>query len=195
HEVLPRLIALQGRNLILKRNILTAGLGESFLAEEIKFIEDRLPEYIQLAYLPSYAQVRLRLSAVGDDKLKLYKELDRFSDEIKRCLVDYYINDTDETLETTLLKLMSDQNVTLSTAESCTGGLCSHLITSVPGSSRVFLGGILSYSNEVKMSLLDVSRETLNYFGAVSRETALEMVFGIQKRLGSDYSIAITGIA
>jgi len=195
YEVLPRLRSLPQRKSLIKKYILTGGLGESFLADKIRSIEERLPEYIKLAYLPSFAQVRLRLSAVGDDELILNKELDKFSDEIKYCLRDYFINDTDETLELTLLNEMEVSGLSLATAESCTGGLLSHLLTLVPGSSNVFLGGIISYSNVVKENLLSVKQETIEQFGAVSEQTAIEMAIGVKQKLESTYSIAITGIA
>ena len=195
HEVLPRLQHTVGRTIRQRINILTAGLGESFLAEKIRPIEDRLPPYIHLAYLPSYGQVRLRLSGMGENEVKIKNELIAFSNEIKHSLKDYFINDTDEPLAVSLVNLMSDRGLTLSTAESCTGGLCSHMITSVPGSSKVFLGGVISYSNDVKINSLGVKQETLNKFGAVSEQTALEMVNGVHKVLHSDYSISITGIA
>lgn len=195
HEVLRRLNTLPGRKLLIKRNILTAGLGESFLAEKIAHIEDRLPDYIKLAYLPSFAQVRLRLSAIGDDESLLNKELTAFSAEIIDCLREFYVNDSDASLEQTILALMDERKLTLATAESCTGGFFSHLITSVPGSSSVFLGGIISYSNAVKVSALSVKQATLDEFGAVSEETAREMAIGVRQKLGSDYAISITGIA
>lgn len=195
HEVLPRLKRTMGRTVRQQINILTAGLGESFLAEKIRPIEDRLPSYIHLAYLPSFGEVRLRLSAIGEDEARIGNELAAFSNEIKLCLEDYFINDTNESLQVSLIKIMREKGLTLSTAESCTGGLCSHLVTTVPGSSEVFLGGIISYSNEVKVNSLGVRQETLDEFGAVSEQTALEMVVGVQKEFNSDYSISITGIA
>jgi len=195
HEVLPRLKNLNGRKKIIHKNILTSGLGESFLAERIYDIEERLPKYIKLAYLPSFAQVRLRLSAEGDNEDMLRKEVDGFAEEIKSSLINFYVNDTQQTLEETLLAEMEKYKLTLATAESCTGGYVSHLITQIPGSSRVFLGGIVSYSNDVKVSSIDVRQKTLDDFGAVSEQTAIEMALGVKRKIGSNYSVAITGIA
>src|SRR5690606_28837961 len=195
NEVLPRLNKLPGRKLLIKKNILTAGLGESFLAEKIAHIENRLPHFIKLAYLPSFAQVRLRLSAIGNDEAFLNRELNIFSDEIKACLKDFYVNDTDQSLEQTLISMMQEHQLSLAAAESCTGGFFSHLITQVPGSSAVFLGAMISYSNAVKVNSLSVKQETLEKFGAVSKQTAIEMAEGVKVKIGSDYSIGITGIA
>lgn len=195
HEVLPRIKALPGRKELIQSHILTAGLGESFLAEKIAHIEDRLPSYIKLAYLPAPVQVRLRLSAEGDNRKLLKDELDSFTQEIKDELKEYCINNNEQTLEETLLDEMRNLNLTLALAESCTGGYVSHLITEIPGSSQVFLGSIVSYDNTVKINSLGVKQQTLTDFGAVSEQTAIEMAEGIKQKLGSSYSIAITGIA
>jgi len=195
NEVLPRLNKLPGRKILINKNILTTGLGESFLAEKIAHIENRLPDFIKLAYLPSFAQVRLRLSGLGDDAEVLNRELKVFSEEIKYCLRDFYVNDTDQTLEQTLISLMQEHQLSLASAESCTGGFFSHLITQVPGCSSVFLGGIISYSNAVKVNSLSVKQETLEKYGAVSEQAAIEMAEGVKEKLGADYSVGITGIA
>jgi len=195
HEVLPRIKALPGRKELIQSHILTAGIGESFLAAKIAHIEDRLPSYIKLAYLPAPVQVRLRLSAVGDNHRLLKAELDSFTQEIKDELKEHCINTNEQTLEETLLDEMRNLNLKLALAESCTGGYVSHLITEIPGSSRVFLGSIVSYDNTVKINSLGVKQQTLNDFGAVSEQTAIEMAEGVKQNIGSDYSIAITGIA
>lgn len=195
HEVLPRIKVLPGRKELIQNHILTAGLGESFLAERIAHIENRLPAYIKLAYLPAPLQVRLRLSAEGDNHQLLKEELDSFTKEIKDELKEYCINDNEQTLEETLLDEMKNLNLSLALAESCTGGYVSHLITEIPGSSQVFLGSIVSYDNSVKVNSLGVEQKTLNDFGAVSEQTAIEMAEGVRQKLGSSYSIAITGIA
>lgn len=195
YEVLPRIKKLPGRKELIHSHILTAGLGESFLAARIAYIEDRLPHYIKLAYLPAPVQVRLRLSAEGNNHEQLKSELDLFTLEIKNELKEFYINNSNQTLEETLLNEMKNLNLSLAMAESCTGGYVSHLITKIPGSSKVFWGTVVSYDNSVKINSLGVKPETISSFGAVSEQTAIEMAEGVKMRLGSNYSIAITGIA
>src|SRR5690554_772577 len=154
YEVLPRIRVLPDRKELMQSYILTAGIGESFLAEKIAHIEDRLPSYIKLAYLPAPVQVRLRLSAIGDDHKLLKTELDNFTQEIKDELKEHYININKQTLEETLLDEMNNLNLKLALAESCTGGYVSHLITAISGSSKVFKGSIISYDNKVKINSL-----------------------------------------
>lgn len=195
HEVIPRIKSLPGRKELIHSYILTVGIGESFLASRIAHIEDRLPSYIKLAYLPAPVQVRLRLSGEGSDHELLKKELDSFTQEIKNEIKEHCINNNQQSLEETILEEMSALNLNLALAESCTGGYVSHLLTEIPGSSRVFLGSIVSYDNSVKIDSVGVNQQTILDFGAVSEQTAIEMAEGVKKNLGSDYSIAITGIA
>ncbi|HYK76235.1 MAG TPA: competence/damage-inducible protein A [Daejeonella sp.] len=193
--VIPKLLATHQFPAIVHHTILTAGLGESFLAESIADIEDSLPANIRLAYLPKLGQVRLRLSAYGQDKKVLEQQIGLFADQIVKKLGHYVIAETDIALEESILDFMKARNLTLSTAESCTGGYIAHLITQHPGCSSVFLGGVVSYANELKQNLLGVKPETINQFGAVSEETVAEMARGAIQNCGSDYSVAVSGIA
>lgn len=198
HEVLPRVTALPGKDIRIHKTILTAGIGESFLAEAIAPVEKMLPDFIHLAYLPTYGQVRLRLTAIpgtGRDSSYLQTEMNRFAEEIKALIPSYYINDTGNSLQYSLLEKVENLGYTISAAESCTGGYFSHLITLVPGSGQTFLGSIVSYALSVKEAELGVKAETLERYTAVSQQTAEEMVYGVKKRLKSDYAVAITGIA
>lgn len=198
HEVIPRLKQLPGRSVQLHKTILTAGIGESFLVEQIAKVESALPEYIQLAYLPTYGQVRLRLTA-SDVKDKEVAELERevayYADQIKSLIPEYYINDNGESLQHTLFNRLESLGYTVSAAESCTGGYFSHLMTLLPGSGQVFLGSVVSYAEEVKIKELGVKVETLERYTAVSQQTAVEMAEGVKRRLRSDYAVSITGIA
>lgn len=180
---------------IVHHTILTAGLGESMLSEKISFVEESLPAHISLAYLPKLGVVRLRLSGRGADVQKLKNEIALYASRIVELVGEFVIIEADVPLEKAILDMMASLNLTLSTAESCTGGYISHLLTRQSGSSKVFLGGAVSYSNDLKCTMLSVSEETLYEFGAVSEETVLEMANGARTNFGSDYAIAVSGIA
>jgi len=194
-DVLPRLKSSLKLPVIIHKTILTVGEGESFLAERIADIEDSLPSYIKLAYLPKLGQVRLRLSAYGEDEAFLKEKVNEFSAKIIERVANVVAAEEDIPIEKAILDFMTEKGLTLSLAESCTGGYISHLITQHPGSSKVFLGGVVSYSNGLKESVLGVRNETLEQFGAVSRETVTEMAEGALLNFKSDYALAVTGIA
>ncbi|HEY8929426.1 MAG TPA: competence/damage-inducible protein A [Mucilaginibacter sp.] len=194
-SVMPKLKATLKLPFIIHKTILTAGEGESYLAERIADIEDALPPYIKLAYLPKLGQVRLRLSGYGDNEALLKGEVDEFSARIVERVGNVVVAEEDVAIEKAILDYMTANGLTLSVAESCTGGYISHLITQHPGSSQVFFGGGVTYSNELKESVLGVRRLTIDQFGAVSGETAEEMVEGALRNFKSDYAIAVTGIA
>ncbi len=194
-EVLPRLLKRLDQSAIYHRSILTAGIGESLLAQTIAPIEDNLPEGIKLAYLPKLGQVRLRLSGYGRDAALLKSEIEQVIEQIKKRIPEHVFAVEDIPLELALLRLMTQRGLTLSVAESCTGGYLSHLLTRHDGASRVFRGAAVSYSNSLKETMLGVSANTLAVYGAVSEEVVMEMLAGALNNHGSDYVIAITGIA
>lgn len=194
-EVIPRVSSAFRLPVISHHTILTAGLGESMLAEQISDIEDSLPQNIKLAYLPKLGMVRLRLSGYGEDREPLIQEISVISKRIVERLASYVIAEADISLEKSILDFMKERSLTLSVAESCTGGALSHTITQHPGCSAVFLGGAISYSNNLKEIMLGVSAQTLAQFGAVSGETVKEMANGAINRYKSNYSIAVSGIA
>lgn len=194
-EVIPKLKTVLTLPVIIHKTILTVGEGESFLAEKIADIEDSLPANIKLAYLPKMGQVRLRLSAYGKNETELKDEIDAFANKIVERVGINVVAREDIPLEKVVLNYMAEKGLTLTTAESCTGGYISHLITQHAGSSQVFLGGAVSYSYELKESVLGVKNETLWQHGAVSRETVKEMVEGALINFKSDYAVAVTGIA
>jgi nicotinamide-nucleotide amidase len=193
--VIPKLKSSLKLPIIIHKTILTIGEGESYLAERIADIEDSLPSFIKLAYLPKLGQVRLRLSAYGEDEALLRDKVNEFSTKIVERVGNVVAAEEDITIEKVILNYMAENNLTLSVAESCTGGYISHLITQHAGSSKVFFGGAVSYSYELKESILGVKKETLAKFGAVSEETATEMVKGALHNFKSDYALAVTGIA
>ncbi len=194
-EVIPKLKTSFNLPVIIHKTILTAGEGESFLAERIADIEDALPDHIKLAYLPKLGQVRLRLSAYGDNEQLLKNEVDHYAAKLIERIGSPVVADEDIALEKAILDYMAARNLTLSVAESCTGGYISHLFTQHAGSSKVFFGGAVSYSNQLKESLLGVKFSTLSKYGAVSEETVVEMAEGALTNFKSDYAIAVTGIA
>ena len=192
--ILPKLPEYFTLPYILHRTLLTAGVGESFLAEIIQDFENALPPYIKLAYLPNFGMVRLRLTVTGPDKEPLEKELEETFAGLQELVKEHMVTNTDETLETIVGRLLHSKKKTMGTAESCTGGYVAHLITSVPGSSNYYKGSIISYSNEIKKGILDVPEEILNTVGAVSEETVTQMVKGAIKTLHVDYVVATSGI-
>ena len=175
------------------RTLLTAGIGESSLADLIEDFENSLPASIKLAYLPNYGMVRLRLSASSNNSA-IEKELDDFFVTLQELTARYLVSNVDEPLEETLGKLLLARQQSISTAESCTGGLIAHLLTSIPGSSAYFKGGIVSYANEIKTKLLDVPETVLEEQGAVSEAVVLQMVKAALQQMDTHYALAVSGI-
>jgi nicotinamide-nucleotide amidase len=194
-QVIPKIKATLKLPAIIHKTILTVGEGESFLAEHIADIENDLPPYIKLAYLPKLGQVRLRLSGFGEDEALLQPEVDRFADRIIERIGNVFVVAEDIELEKAIMNKMEAAGLTVSVAESCTGGYLSHLFTQHPGSSKVFLGGGVVYANALKEHILGVKPQTIETFGAVSEQSVKEMVEGAIKNFSSDFAIAITGIA
>lgn len=180
---------------VVHKTILTQGIGESFLAEKIEEWENNLPENISLAYLPSPGIVRLRLSAKGNNKTELENSIQNQVNKLKELISEYIYGYDNDTLEIIIGRLLTEKNSTLAVAESCTGGYLSHLITSVPGSSAYFKGGIVSYANEIKKNELNVNEKDLAKYGAVSKEVVEQMAKNILIKFNTDYSIATSGIA
>jgi nicotinamide-nucleotide amidase len=180
---------------IVHRTLLTVGIGESFLAEKIKTVEESLPPHIKLAYLPSLAQVRLRLSGHGHHRQPLMDEINIYAEKMRLQAPDYFFGEEDETMEGLIGKLLTQRKETLSAAESCTGGLLAHSITTIPGSSEYFSASIVTYSYEAKMKELGVNLETLEKHGAVSEQTVIEMAEGCRKKFNTTYAVSISGIA
>jgi nicotinamide-nucleotide amidase len=190
-EVIPMLINKFGSGKVIHKTLLTAGIGESFLAETLTAFENTLPEQIKLAYLPSYGMVRLRLTTVHAE---MEIEIEERFGQLKKIVASYLVTDIDQTLQETVAASLLANNKTLAIAESCTGGYIAHLITALPGSSQYFLGGVVSYSNELKSSLLGVPTDTIQTFGAVSIQTAEKMAEGLRMKTGADFCLATSGI-
>jgi len=185
----------QDHSSILHRTCLVKDFTESRLSETLSDFEAQLPACIKLAYLPTPGVIRLRLTARGDEESYLQKIIDDEFFKLRTILGSHLFCGSDTTLAGALGSILTERGETLATAESCTGGNIAHEITRVAGSSVYFKGSVVAYSNEVKARVLNVSSETLSGFGAVSRETVLQMVSGVQRLLSSDCAIATSGIA
>ena len=194
-RVLPKLRDSFPMSPIVHRTILTAGEGETMLAEKLSDFEDRLPAHIKLAYLPSLGTVRLRLTARGDDEAALNQDLDALKSELVGIVQYAVAGYNDDTMPVVIGRMLKERGLKIASAESCTGGYLAHLLTSVAGSSAYFEGSVIAYSYDLKESLLDVSHDTLMSVGAVSEECVREMVQGAVKRLGVDVAVAVSGIA
>ncbi len=196
YEIIPRLRERFPGRPLAHRTLLTCGEGETWLAERIGDFDETLPESFKLAYLPAIQQVRLRLSGSGDDEIALNLLLDEKIAELRSLLPPEIVAGTEkDTLEIAVGSALLAKGLTLSTAESCTGGYMAHLITSVPGSSAYYKGSTVAYANEVKMKQLGVNPKTLEQHGAVSEETVREMVAGALELFGTDIAVAASGIA
>ncbi len=193
-EVLPRLVERQD-GVVLSRTLLTVGRGESDLSGMIAETAGALPDGLRLAYLPSLGSVRIRVTARGHDRDAAQASLDVACDAIRETLGTLVFGEGDETLEGVVLELLAEAGRTLATAESCTGGAVAARFTSVPGASRVVLGGVVAYGNAVKRDVLGVAAEAIEADGAVSEAVALQLAAGVRARLGADVGIATTGIA
>lgn len=180
----------------LQKTILTIGIGESYLADRLRNWENDLDKEFKLAYLPSPGIVKLRLSISGENKAELNcKFKNKLSELISHIGEKNIFGFDNDTLGKIIGSGLILKNLTVSIAESCTGGYISHLITSVPGSSRYFKGSIIAYSNDIKTSMLNVPEKLIQKYGAVSREVVEAMAMGVKHKLNSDYSIATSGIA
>ena len=194
-EVIPRLRQKFDTDVIIHKTFTVKNYPESVLAEKLESWEEALPESIKLAYLPKPGIIRLRLTGRGRDKEEVQSQISVEGCKLKYILGDAVFDEEDTPLEILIGNLLREKNLTVSTAESCTGGSIAAKLTSVPGSSDYFKGGIVAYSNEIKESLLGVSSETLKKQGAVSEETVIEMVKGAMKALKTDCAVSTSGIA
>ena len=191
--VQPILAQLGGGSLIASRTLKIIGIGESV-------VEDRLRDLMSasdptVAPYAKTGEVHLRLTTKAKDDRTAQEKLGPIEAEIRSRLNTAVYGTESDTLESAVVRLLSDRSQMLSTAESCTGGLLGQRLTSVAGASEVYLGGVVSYSNELKVKLLGVRQETLDQFGAVSEECAREMASGIVRATGSDLGTSVTGIA
>ena len=196
NQLIPKIANEYKRPYILHKTVLTYGQGESIVAERIEEWENNLPSFVKLAYLPSPGRVRLRLTAKGNEATVLQNTIHNLVQQLSEIIGDIIVGfEEEEQIEVVLGRLLTEKSLTLSTAESCTGGKISELITSVAGSSSYFRGSIVSYATDVKVALLNVSQGSIGSFSVVSKKVAEEMAVGVQQLLQTDFAIATTGNA
>ena len=179
---------------IAHRTLLTAGVGESYLADMIGDFEKELPKNIKLAYLPNYGMVRLRLSSSGSEINSTEDQIQHYFITLQEIVSEFLVTNEDEPMQQVVANFLKAKNQTVSTAESCTGGYIAHLLTEKAGASSYYSGSIISYSYKAKESLLEVNHSTLESKGAVSEEVVIQMAKGALKSLQTDYTIAVSGI-
>ena len=196
NRLIPLLQERFERPYIIHKTILTYGEGESSIAARIEDWEDNLPAFIKLAYLPSLGRVRLRLSARGTNKDILEKGISTEVEKLKLLIGDIIVGyDDDESLEKVVANLLSSHKLTLSVAESCTGGKIAQSFTSMEGASGYFKGGLVPYDTNIKTTILGVSKELIDEFSVVSKEVAESMAKQAAEKFQSDFAIATTGNA
>ena len=196
NEIIPKIVKEYKRPYILHKTILTYGQGESIIAERIENWENNLPDFIKLAYLPSPGRVRLRLSARGTDKKLLENTIENLIDSLTKIIGDIIVGFADdETIEVILGRLLAKKKLSISTAESCTGGKIAQLITSVAGSSQYFKGSIVAYSSETKVDVLGIPKSYIDKNSVISANVARQMAINIKKIMKTDYAIATNGNA
>lgn len=194
-HVLPMAEARAGGRVIIHKNIMTYGTFEAKLAERLEGFERELPSAVRLAYLPAYGVIKLRLTGTGDDRTTVNGMIAEQVRRLYAVIPDVIYGEDEVTLEEVTGILLMNNNLTVSTAESCTGGKIASMITSVPGSSAWFRGSVVAYDNSIKTGVLGVDPETIRLHGAVSSDTAAAMARGVRQLTGSDYAVAVTGIA
>jgi nicotinamide-nucleotide amidase len=196
NEIIPRLndfFSERGR--IVHRSFWVKNYTESMLAQKLTQFEEKLSKNVKLAYLPTSGIIRLRLTGKGSDPVSVLRTVENASTELQNLLGGDIISDTEDGFEHTLHQALLARGLTLSLAESCTGGRLSSFFTAIPGCSQYYKGGAVVYSNEAKVNILGVSRTTIERHGVVSKETVTEMVEGARRVFGSDCAIAVSGIA
>jgi nicotinamide-nucleotide amidase len=180
---------------IYHKKIKLIGIPESTLSLKIEKTEDALPPHIKLAYLPHQSKVSLRLTATGSDYAALVNETKVIVDELMPLIEPFVYGFDDEELETNLAEILSENQLTLATAESCTGGFLAHTFTQHSGASRFFKGSLVAYENNIKQSMLGVSKLVLDEFSAVSEQTVKSMAINAREKFNSDFALATTGYA
>ena len=196
NEVIPDLVQKFERPYIVHQTIMTYGRGESMIAEQIEEWEDNLPDFIKLAYLPSPGKVRLRLTARGNDETLLKEEIKQQVEKLDLLIHDIIVGyNEDEPIEVVLGRLLTEKMLTISTAESCTGGKIASTLSAISGASNYFKGSVVSYATQAKIDVLEIDENIIAKYGVVSAEVAKEMAKSVQKVMNSDYAIATTGNA
>ncbi|NML59353.1 CinA family nicotinamide mononucleotide deamidase-related protein [Chryseobacterium cheonjiense] len=195
NQIVPYLKEKFSLNYISTRIVSVVGIPESILADQIEDWELALPENLALSYLPVGTRVKLRLTATGENEPALQQQLEEEIQKLLPLIKDHVIATSEDKIEKILAEILTERKLTISVAESCTGGELAKLITSVSGSSRYFLGGMIAYATEKKIEILKVKKETVEEFTVVSEQVAAEMADGCQKLFNTDITMSTTGVA
>ncbi|WP_224996538.1 competence/damage-inducible protein A [Cesiribacter sp. SM1] len=195
HSILPLLKQFFKTQVLHHRTIKTAGIGESWLADEVKDWEAALPPHIKLAYLPHLGMVDLRLTGSGTQLDTLQQEVEEQVDKVLSIIGKWVYGYDTDSLPAAIGRRLKKKNFSIATAESCSAGFIAYTLTTVPGSSAYYQGSIVAYQNELKTKLLGVREQTLQTHGAVSEETVKEMAEGVRQKLNTDIGISASGIA
>jgi len=179
----------------VQKTVLTSGMGESFLADRISLWENKLPENTSLAYLPSPGRVRLRISVTSDSTEDANNQLQKYIDDLLKIIPELVYGYDDDLMESVIGELCAKEGKTISTAESCTGGMIAQKITSIAGSSQYYKGSVIAYSNEIKYKLLGIDPVIIEENGAVSEIVAKQMAENVRRIIGTDIAVSTTGIA
>jgi len=195
NQIVPYLKEKFSLNYISTRIVSVVGIPESILADQIEDWELALPENLALSYLPVGTRVKLRLTATGENEPALQQQLEEEIQKLLPLIKGHVIATSEDKIEKILAEILTERKLTISVAESCTGGELAKLITSVSGSSRYFLGGMIAYATEKKIEILKVKKETVEEFTVVSEQVAAEMADGCQKLFNTDITMSTTGVA
>ena len=194
-EIIPRLQKHFKTPAIIHKTVQVYGIPESQLALRLTEWENSLPEYLHLAYLPNFGIVKLRISGAGQDKYKLEEAINQQVETLKSILGESIFAYEDKPVEKIIYEKLKSSGLTVSTAESCTGGNIAHRLTLIPGISDCFKGTVVAYHNELKINMLGVSAQDIEQYGAVSSQVATQMAEGARKVMQTDLAVATTGIA
>lgn len=194
-QIVPYLQTKFNLNYISTRIVSVVGIPESILADTIEDWELALPQNLSLSYLPVGTRVKLRLTATGTNEAFLQQQLEEEIQKVLPLIKDHVIATSEDKIEKILAEILTERKMTISTAESCTGGELAKMITSISGSSKYFLGGIIAYATEKKTEILKVKKETVEQFTVVSEQVAAEMAEGCQKLFNTDIALSTTGVA
>jgi len=194
--VIPQLLKqFMGHDAVEYRTLIVTGITESQLAMDIDAWERALPAGIHLAYLPQPGVLRLRLTGVSSDAASLHATMDELQAQLQDLVGDHLICNEDKPLAAILGDALRERHLTVSTAESCTGGNIAHELTRIAGSSDYYMGSVISYSNDIKIKQLGVSASDIEAHGVVSEPVVEQMTAGVCRLLGTDCAMATSGIA
>jgi nicotinamide-nucleotide amidase len=195
HHIIPRLGKRFNAGVVVHQTVLVHNIPEAVLAEMLEDFELTIPEFIKLAYLPAPGRIRLRFTGRGHSKENIDQAIFELIEKLKLIIGDSILAYHDVSTAELVADLFSRHQLTLATAESCTGGNIAHQITSLAGSSIYFIGSVVAYHNEVKKKVLGVSESDLESYGAVSKQVVEQMALGVRKTMETDYAVATSGIA